>query len=50
MRVGDVIVDMNGHRVDGSADLVAALLAWRKFHGTRISVLRGGKSVVLAVD
>lgn len=50
LRVGDVIVEMNGHRVNGSADLVTALLAWRKFHGTRISVLRGGKSVLLTAD
>lgn len=50
LRVGDIIVDMNGRKVRGSADLVAALLGWRRYHGTRIVVLRAGKDVVLAAD
>lgn len=43
LRVGDVITRMNGRAIGGSADLVAALLAWQRAEGLRISVLREGQ-------
>ncbi|MBL8276938.1 MAG: trypsin-like peptidase domain-containing protein [Pelomonas sp.] len=50
LRAGDVVTSMNGRRIGGSADLVAALLAWRSLEGTRIVVLRGGQETVLTAD
>lgn len=50
LRAGDVVTAMNGRRVDSSADLVAALLAWRNLDGTRITVLRGGQELALTQD
>lgn len=50
VQVGDVVTRMNDRRVDSSADLVAALLAWQRIHGTRLVVLRGGKEVVLTAE
>lgn len=47
MRAGDVVTMMNGRPIGGSADLVAALLAWRTLPETRVVVRRGGRELVL---
>lgn len=50
LHTGDIVTTMNGRRIGGSADLVAALLAWRAVHGTRIVVLRAGQELTLSPD
>lgn len=47
LRAGDIVTMMNGRPVGGSADLVTALLAWRKLAETRIVVQRAGRELVL---
>ncbi|HEY8880668.1 MAG TPA: trypsin-like peptidase domain-containing protein [Roseateles sp.] len=47
LRAGDIVTMMNGRPIRGSADLVTALLAWRKLPGTRIVVQRAGEQVLL---
>jgi S1-C subfamily serine protease len=50
LRAGDIVTMMNGRPIRGSADLVIALLSWRKLSGTRIVVQRAGTEVLLKQD
>ncbi len=42
LEVGDIVVGMNGHAIEDSADLARWLLAWRDLPGTRMVVWREG--------
>lgn len=50
LRAGDIVTAMNGRPITGSADLVNALLAWRRVADTRVAVRRGTEDVMLAFD
>lgn len=50
LRAGDIVTMMNGRPIRGSADLVMALLSWRKLSDTRIVVQRAGTEVLLRQD
>ncbi|MCE4539759.1 trypsin-like peptidase domain-containing protein [Pelomonas sp. P7] len=50
LRSGDIVTAMNGRPIAGSADLVNALLAWRRATDTRIAVRRGTEDLVLTLD
>ncbi|MGA0610779.1 S1C family serine protease [Caldimonas sp. KR1-144] len=47
LRVGDVIVAMNGQAVEDGGALAQRLLLWRKASGTRFDVMRAGQRVTL---
>ena len=42
LRVGDIVVGMNGRALGDSGDFVRALLSWRSVAGTRLTVFRAG--------
>jgi len=42
LRVGDIVVGMNGRALGDSGDFVRALLSWRSLPGTRLTVFRAG--------
>lgn len=42
LQLGDIVVGMNGHPIEDSADLARRLLAWRQERGTRMVVWREG--------
>ena len=42
LRVGDIVVGMNGRALGDSGDFVRALLSWRTLAGTRLTVFRAG--------
>ncbi|HEY0817545.1 MAG TPA: trypsin-like peptidase domain-containing protein [Rhizobacter sp.] len=42
LQLGDIVVGMNGHPIEDSADLARRLLAWRQTSGTRMVVWREG--------
>jgi len=50
LRAGDIVTMMNGRPILGSADLVHALLAWRRLADTRLVVQRAGKELALSLD
>jgi serine protease Do len=50
LRAGDIVITMNGRAIGGSAELVAALLAWRTVEGTRFVVLRDGQPLLLTLE
>jgi serine protease Do len=50
LRAGDTVISMNSRAVGSSADLVAALLAWRSAEGTRMVVIRDGQPVLLTLE
>jgi len=50
LQAGDIVTMMNGRTIDGSADLVNTLLAWRTTADTRITVQRAGKELVLGLQ
>jgi serine protease Do len=50
LRVGDIVVGMNGKAIQHSAALARALLAWRQASGTRITVYRNGGFLQLTLD
>ncbi|SHN15172.1 S1C family serine protease [Rhizobacter sp. OV335] len=47
LRVGDIVVGMNGRALGDSGDFVRALLSWRALPGTRLTVFRAGGFVEL---
>lgn len=49
LRVGDVIVAMNGHAVSDGGTLAQRLLLWRSAAGTSFGVVREGKRITLAL-
>ncbi|MGY4829093.1 S1C family serine protease [Sphaerotilaceae bacterium SBD11-9] len=42
LQLGDIVVGMNGHPIEDSADLARWLMAWRELPGTRLVVWRAG--------
>jgi S1-C subfamily serine protease len=50
LRIGDIVIEMNGRVVRDSAGFTRALLAWRTLDGTRVTVLRGGEQRLLTTD
>ena len=50
LRAGDIVTMMNGRPIGSSADLVMALLSWRRLAGTRIVVHRAATEVLLTQD
>jgi serine protease Do len=50
LRVGDIVVGMNGLPIGHGADFARALLAWRKAAGSRFTVHRGGGYRQLTLD
>jgi serine protease Do len=50
LKVGDIVVGMNGRAIGDSGDLTRALLAWRRAQGTRFTVYRSGAYRELAID
>ncbi|RTL33485.1 MAG: PDZ domain-containing protein [Burkholderiales bacterium] len=50
LRAGDIVIRMNGRAINGSADLVAALLAWQSAEGARVSVIRDGQPQALMLE
>jgi serine protease Do len=49
LKEGDIVVGMNGHAIEDSADLARWLMAWRSLPGTRLVVWREGRYQQLAV-
>lgn len=49
LQLGDIVVGMNGHPIEDSADLARWLLAWRGLPGTRMVVWREGEYRLLQV-
>jgi serine protease Do len=47
LRVGDIVVGMNGRALGDSGDMVRALLSWRSLPGTRLAVFRAGGYIEL---
>ncbi|MBX3623010.1 MAG: trypsin-like peptidase domain-containing protein [Rhizobacter sp.] len=47
LRVGDIVVGMNGHPLEDSADLARVLLGWRTVEGTSVVVFREGRLALL---
>jgi serine protease Do len=43
LKAGDIVVGMNGHPIEDSADLARWLMAWRGLPGTRLVVWREGR-------
>jgi len=43
LRAGDIVVGMNGHAIEDSADLARWLMAWLNLRGTRLVVWREGR-------
>lgn len=43
LHLGDIVVGLNGHAIEDSADLARWLLAWREVAGTRVVVWRDGQ-------
>ncbi|CAM4192631.1 S1C family serine protease [Roseateles saccharophilus] len=50
LHAGDIVTTMNGRPIAGSADLVNALLAWRRLAGTRLVVRRAGEELMLGQE
>ncbi|HET7796006.1 MAG TPA: trypsin-like peptidase domain-containing protein [Rhizobacter sp.] len=48
LQLGDIVVGMNDHPIEDSADLARWLLAWRELRGTRLVVWRDGAYRVLS--
>jgi len=49
LRVGDVIVAMNGQSVEDGGVLAQRLLLWRQASGTSFSIVRGGQRMTLSL-
>ncbi|MBL0726573.1 S1C family serine protease [Piscinibacter sp. HJYY11] len=47
LRLGDIVIGMNGQPIEDSADLARWLLAWREARGTRLVVWREGAYLAL---
>jgi len=50
LRVGDIVVGMNGRAIGHSGDFTRALLAWRTATDTRFTVSRAGEYLQLQLD
>jgi serine protease Do len=50
LRVGDIVVGMNGRAIGHSGDFTRALLAWRRATGTRFTVWRAGEYLQLQIE